>query len=151
MKRSQRIEVAQRVADQREQSKAQALAASERSLQECEAKLRELEGYRLGYIKDFAQRASLGMDASRARDYQIFLARLDEALAQQSELVQRARALRDSERSGWQSAAQRADVVERMMQHVKSDEHRADEKREQLESDERSQRQWARGQTTRGT
>jgi flagellar FliJ protein len=150
MKRSQRLDMVQRVVDDHERRKAEALAASERRVAETEAKLTELEGYRATYIRDFAARAESGITAAAARDYQAFLARLDEALRQQTQIVIGARAQRDSERQNWQGAAQRADAVGQMVKQWKNEEQRALEKREQLEADERSQRQWAHGLEPRG-
>src|SRR5579862_7458904 len=95
MKRAKRMAVVQKVVDDRERRQAQALAASEQRVTESEAKLAELESYRAGYLRDFNAKAGTGMSAVRARDYQVFLARLDEALRQQAQIVTRAKAQRD--------------------------------------------------------
>ncbi len=150
MKRSQRLDMVQRVVDDLERRKAEALAASERRVSENEKKLTELEGYRATYVRDFALRAETGITAASARDYQAFLARLDEALRQQLHLLTGARAQRDAELRNWQGAAQRADAVGQMVKQFKTEEQRALDKREQLESDERSQRLWAHGLEPRG-
>lgn len=150
MKRSQRLDMVQRVVDDLERRKAEALAASERRVTENEMKLTELETYRATYVRDFAVRAETGITAAAARDYQAFLARLDDALRQQSQVVIGVRAQRDAEMRNWQGAAQRADAVGQMVKHWKNDEQRALDKREQLEADERSQRQWAHGLEPRG-
>lgn len=150
MKRTQRLQMVRRVVDDLERRKAEALAAGECRVRESEAKLDELEAYRSGYVRDFAQRAGSGINGASARDYQAFLARLDEALRQQSQLVTRARTQRDSELLNWQGAAQRAQAVGHVVKRWQAEEQRALDKREQLESDERSQRPWAQGLHTRG-
>ena len=150
MKRAQRLEMVQRVVDDLERRKAEALAASERRVSESEAKLAELEGYRMSYVRDFTVRAGSGIDGASARDYQVFLGRLDEALRQQSQVVVRTRAQRDSERQNWQGAAQRAEAVGQIVKHWKNEEQRDLDRREQLESDERSQRPPAHGLDPRG-
>src|SRR6185312_14056214 len=93
-KRSQRMAVVQKVVDDQERRRARALAASEKLVLDSEAKLAELEKYRAGYLRDFSSKAGGGMSAASARDYQVFLARLDEALRQQAQIVARAKAQR---------------------------------------------------------
>src|SRR5688572_22044215 len=111
MKRTQRMEMVQRVVDDTERQRAERLAASEKRVAECEAKLAELESYQAGYARDFVSRAGAGIGAVGLRDYQTFLARLTEAVRQQTQLLTRARAERDAERLNWQNAAQRAEAV----------------------------------------
>jgi flagellar protein FliJ len=151
MKRSQRLEMVKKVVDDFERRKAQALAACERRVNEGERKLSELEAYRASYVRDFAVRAQAGIAAAAARDYQVFLSRLDEALHQQAQSVIGIRALRDSELQNWQDAAQRAEAIGTTVQRWQSEERYALERREQNDSDERSQQVWAQGRVTRGT
>src|ERR1700752_5167696 len=115
MKRAQRLELVQKEVNDQEQRRAEALATSERRLTESETKLAELQSYHDGYVHDFTVRAQAGMDSLMARDYQAFLARLDEALRQQGHVVTRARAQRDGELQKWQGAAQRAKGVGQMV------------------------------------
>jgi flagellar FliJ protein len=150
MKRAQRLEMVQNVVDDLERRRAEALASSERRVSESEAKLAELEGYQASYFRGFAVRAGSGIDANLARDYQAFLARLEEAIRQQTQVVFRTRAQRDSERQNWQGAAQRAEAVGQMVKRFQTEEVRAADKLEQQESDERSARAWAYGLVARG-
>lgn len=151
MKRAQRLQMVQHVVDDQERRRAEALASSERRVTESEAKLLELENYHASYVRGFAMRAQRGMDAAMARDYQVFLARLEEAMRQQTQIVMRARVQRDGELQTWQGAAQRAEVVGQMVRRFQSDAERIQERREQAESDERSQRRWAYAGAGRGT
>lgn len=150
MKRIQRLEMVKKVVDDFERRKAEALAACERRVGESEKKLTELEAYRAGYVRDFAVRAQAGINGAAARDYQVFLGRLDEALHQQTQAVIGTRAQRDSERQNWQDAAQRAEAIGHTVKRWQSEERQALERREQHESDERSQRIWAQGMVSRG-
>jgi flagellar FliJ protein len=150
-KRSQRMEVVQKVVDDHERRRAQALAASERRVSEAEAKLTELESYRANYLRDFNSRAGSGMNAASARDYQVFLARLEEALKQQAQIVVRAKAQRDAEHRNWQGAAQRADAVDHMVKVWDTADRKELERHEQKESDEFSQRSQAHGVHRRGS
>lgn len=143
--------VVQKVVDDQERRRARALAASEKLVLDSEAKLAELEKYRAGYLRDFSSKAGGGMSAASARDYQVFLARLDEALKQQAQIVARAKAQRDIERRNWQGAAQRADAVDHMVQVWDSADRKELERHEQKESDEFSQRSPANGVHRRGS
>lgn len=133
-----------------EKRKAQTLAHSERAVTDSEAKLAELDGYREAYLRDFATRAGGGMSAVRARDYQAFLARLDEALREQTEVVSKARAQRTELLGKWRGAARRSATVDRALQRGLSEEQRRLERREQGESDERAQSRWSSGGGRRG-
>ena len=150
MKRAQRLEMVQNVVDDQERRRAEALAASERRVAEGEAKLAELQSYHESYVRGFAIRAESGIDGAMARDYQAFLARLEEAMRQQTQIVIRARAQRDGEMQTWQGAAQRAEAVGQMVRRFQSEEARAVDRREQVESDERSAHAWAYGLVARG-
>ena len=150
MKRAERLEMVQNVVDDQERRRAEALANSERGVTESEAKLAELQSYLDSYIRGFAIRAESGMDGAMARDYQAFLARLEEALRQQTQIVVRARAQRDGEKQTWQGAAQRAEAVGQMVKRFQTEEAQALDRREQFESDERSARAWAYGLVPRG-
>jgi flagellar protein FliJ len=150
MKRSERLEMVKRVVDDFERRKAEALAVSERRVTESEKKLADLEAYRDGYVRDFTARAKAGITAAAARDYQVFLDRLDEALRQQTQAVIGTRAQRDAELQNWQDAAQRAEAIGQTVKRWQGEERYALERREQIETDERSQRIWAQGMTSRG-
>ena len=150
MKRAQRLEMVQNVVDDQERRRAEALAISEQGLTESEAKLAELQNYLDSYVRGFAIRAESGIDGAMARDYQAFLARLEEALRQQTQIVTRARAQRDGEMQTWQGAAQRAEAVGQMVRRFQNEEARAADRREQVESDERSAHAWTYGLVARG-
>ncbi len=144
MRASKQLELVQRVTDDEERRRAEGLATRERRVAECEAKLAELQRYHAGYQKEFAKHAGGGMNGARLREFQAFLARLGEALRQQTEIVDRARIERDAELAGWRQAAQRADMVDHVVKRRKDEERRAVEHEEQRESDERSLRRHTR-------
>ena|SRR5579871_1115702 len=150
MKRAQRLEMVQNVVDDQERRRAEALAASEKRVAEAEAKLNELQSYLDSYVRGFSVRAQAGIDANMARDYQAFLGRLDEAIKQQTLVVTRASAQRDGEKQNWQGAAQRAEAVGQMVKRFQTEEARAEDRREQQDSDERAARAWTYKMVARG-
>jgi flagellar protein FliJ len=138
MKRSERLDVVQQVAARTERERAERVGVAERHLTEMEQKLQALEKYRGEYEAGFATRAGGGVDVIGMRDFQTFLARLGEALAQQRELVALARKALDAERSNWREAAQRQHVVETLAERWQGEETRAANRRDQNENDELS-------------
>jgi flagellar protein FliJ len=140
MTRSKRLAPAGRVIDERERQQAEQLALSEKRVAESEAKLAELERYYADYAREFAIKAGKGTGVSSLRDYQTFLARLTQAVSQQTGLLLSVRQERDAELVRWQQAARHAKAVGNVMERWRSEEHYAEEKRDQRESDERAQR-----------
>jgi flagellar FliJ protein len=140
MKRVERLRMVERAIDDIERRRAESLAASERRLNACAAKLAELEAYHGAYTRQFNERAEAGIGGAGLRDYQTFLARLAEAVRQQTTVVMRARTERDAELLSWKNAAQRAEAVGRLVSRWKNEEHRLGELSEQRESDDRAQR-----------
>ena len=134
------MQTVERVVSDVERKRAESLAACERRVTESETKLVELETYQKTYATQFNARAGAGIGAAGLRDFQTFMARLADAVKQQTQLVSKAKADRDAELRVWQHAAQRAEAVGGLVKRWQSEEQRADDKREQSESDERAQR-----------
>lgn len=151
MKKTERIGMVRRVVDDIERRKAEALAAGEKSVRAAQAKLDELEAYRAAYVRDFARRAESGMSAAGAREYQVFLSRLDEALRQQSQILTQARLQRGAELESWRTAARRATAVGNLATHWQAEERQLADKIEQKETDERSQQLWSRRTIAHGS
>lgn len=139
MKRSDRLDVVQQAAARTERERAERVGAAERHLVEMQQKLTALEKYRSEYETGFASRAGGGVDVIGMRDFQTFLAKLGEALKQQRELVAMARTALEAERDHWREAAQRAHVVETLAERWQTEETRAENRRDQQETDELSQ------------
>lgn len=138
MKRAERLDVVQRVTERAERERAEQLAHAEKLVVESENKLVELIRYRQEYERNFQRGA--GTDITRIRDYQVFLARLGEAIAQQRTLVTQAQARRSAEFARWQEAAQRTRAIETLSERWQAEERRESDRLEQRDSDERALR-----------
>ena len=138
MKRSEGLDVVQQVTARTERERAERVGAAQRHLVEMQQKLAALERYRSEYESGFAARAGAGLGVVGMRDFQTFLARLGEALAQQRELIVLAEGALEAERSHWREAAQRAHVVDTLADRWQSEEKRAADRRDQQDSDELS-------------
>lgn len=151
MTKTQRIDMVRRVVDDVERRKAEALAECERRVHEARGRLEELEGYRAAYVRDFNVRAQAGLDGAAAREYQVFLGRLEDALRHQGQILSQAEAQRSAELENWRGAARRAAAVDTLAKHWRAEERRVDDQREQHDTDERSLQQWNRRSPVRVT
>ena len=140
MSPTRRFQLVQRVTDEKERRQAQRLAQSRARVAQCEAKLKELQGYHAGYLRDFDKRAASGIGGSGIREFHAFLAKLGEAIQQQEDLLNKARADSEAERTSWQGAAQRSQIMDKVVERHAAKELKARDQRDQRESDERGQR-----------
>lgn len=148
MTRSERLAPVQRVFGQAEQKRARDLGESQQRLAAAEQKLQDLREYRQDYERSFQQRAKAGQPVTALRDFQVFLARLDQAIEQQGQIVEAARADVAGRTTQWQSAARQVKAVDSVVGRWKDEERRAGDRRDQKDTDERAQRAGiARGQT----
>ncbi len=140
MKRAARLQPVQKIVVDAERKQAEQLAVAERALAAQEKKLSELTAYRDDYTQGFARRASGGMGARDLVDYQAFMARLNDAIKQQTAVVQKFCGERDAQSKRWQEAALRAKALGHVITGWQQEAARAADKRDQRETDERAQR-----------
>jgi flagellar export protein FliJ len=150
MKRVERLRIFQRAIEDIESRRAAALAASERRLSACTAKLAELEAYRETYARQLGQCAEALIDAAQRRAYVTFLGQLAQAVRQQKAFVARARTEHDADRLSWQDAAQRAEVVGRLVSRWKNQEYGLGSVCGQRESVDRARRRYLRAEAAHG-
>jgi flagellar FliJ protein len=141
MTRSERLGVVQNATAHTEREHAERVALAERHVVEMEEKLTALENYRKEYEAGLATRAGAGLGVAAVRDYQAFLARLGDAIEQQRQAVEQARAAHQTAILAWREAAKRAHVVDTLHERWQSEESRAESRRDQRDSDELSQQQ----------
>jgi flagellar FliJ protein len=146
MTRSERMAPVQQVLEGTEQSRARELGDGQQRLADAEAKLAELRTYAGEYQRAYRQRAESGTGITKLRDFQAFLARLEQATSQQEKMVALAREQVAAQRRNWQGAARQVKAVETVVDQWRSAEAKAGERRDQKESDERAQQYASRGQ-----
>ena len=130
----------QKVLDRKEKDRARELGEAQGRLSAAEVKLRDLEQYRQDYEQAFQQRAKAGQPVRALRDFQVFLARLDQAIQQQRQIVAATRNDVSGHSTLWQSAARKVKAVESVVDRWQGEERRAQDRRDQKETDERAQR-----------
>jgi flagellar FliJ protein len=131
--------VVQQATSHTEREQAEKVAQAERHVVEMEQKLTALENYRKEYEDGFAARAGAGVGAAAGRDFQTFLARLSDAMEQQRQVVEQARAAHQAAIVIWREAAKRAHVVDTLAERWQVEESREEGRRDQRDNDELSQ------------
>ena len=101
MKRAQRLDHFRDGLESSEKEHRARLAAAEAKLGEARSRLAELQRYRDEYLQGLGNRTASGIDATALRDYHAFVARLGEAVRQQSLLLSRTELECDFERQRW--------------------------------------------------
>lgn len=112
------------------------LAEQQQLLASGEAQLRELETFR----DEYAGTLRGGVDVRALLNHRQFLQRINEAIEHQRGVVQRQREALEQERIRWLAAHSRAKALESVAQRFQDADRRADERREQAQADERTQR-----------
>lgn len=145
MKRSKRMEPVYRLASERAAELARVYAARRERLDQERERLAQLRGFRREYEQKLAVSAGRGIDAYRLRDYNAFLARIDEAICHQRQSLARLETEVEGLRLTWLDHWGNARALEQLVARYRREEQRADAARDQRLHDELAQRQCGRG------
>jgi flagellar protein FliJ len=140
MKRSKRLEPVGEIAENEERECAARVSALQSRLEEAQRRVNELKRYVVEYQSMFQQRAAAGMVVSGIRDYQTFLARLNEAVHQQDLIVSQVESDCAKARVQWLEAAARKSAVTKVIESARAEDRKIEDRRSQKENDEHAQR-----------
>lgn len=115
---------------------AQEFGASQKSHSERVAQLEQLVQFKADYERTLTARGSEGMDARQFQDYRLFLARLEEAIAQQTREIQGSEASLSAARDEWASKSQRNQALDQLVEDRQKQWVRAQEKLNQKRADD---------------
>ncbi len=138
------------VAAAKQQAAARRLGDCQREVDTRTARLTELLAYQAEYAQRFESSGGIGLDMTRLQDYRAFLARLNDAISQQRQLVEAARSDYEKMKSHWLGTRQQAQAIDKVVDRFKRDEGRAYDRREQSETDERALQNHRRRDTDSG-
>lgn len=138
MTRSKRMNPVVKVAEHREKDAARRLGQTQERLQQQQARLQELVGYRDEYNLKFQQTCGAGVDVKQLQEYRMFLSRLNDAIAQQHRTIASAEREVEQARAGWLRTRSRSQALDKVRDRFIDAERRDAERREQADSDERS-------------
>ena len=133
-RRSTKLEKFVALASTEERTLGEETGQSQRRLQKEKERLGELNAYRV----DYAEKArSVGdMRAAQWKDYQRFLARLDDAVRTQEQRIRTCEQNVEAHRQRWLAKRRRLESLERVLDRYRSEERAADERRDQRSLDD---------------
>lgn len=140
MIRSKRIAAIMRLSRVETDAAARTLASSTQGLAAYEDELQQLRVYRIEHANQLRVRGGRTLGGAEIRNHLIFIQKLDEAVARLEVRVatQRRANARDQER--WLGARHKTKALDGIALRHRGSEERARQHREQLASDDRSQR-----------
>lgn len=125
-----------RLAGDRAEAAAKVFAEAQQRLEQHKGRLQQLGAFREDYQRQRVSSAGGGMDGFRLRDYNAFIARIDEAIRQQEGTVRQAEAEVERTRLQWLEVLGRARAIDKVVDRYRNDERREEERRSQRENDE---------------
>lgn len=140
MSPSKRLKPVQKVAANRERDAARSMGQARIHLAQEEAKLVQLKQYHQEYLERFQKLSSQGMNASQLQEYRAFLAKLDEAIRQQQQVVASSLADHSSHKDNWKQKHTRTQALGKVVERYHKEERKSADRTEQKENDERNTR-----------
>lgn len=140
MNKVQRLQSAAQVAHTREDQATEALADSQRCLAEHQSRLQQLLDFRTEYAERLQVAGQQGIVGRQLRGYTAFLASLDAAISQAHQSLERLQEELQRRRQVWVTNRAKTQALEEVIHRYRLEQGRAEQRREQAESDERSLR-----------
>ena len=140
MSNSNQLQPVANLARHNERSAARRHGDVQREFRQQQAQLEELIRYRNQYVENFQQAGKTGLSIVQLRDYQLFLARLDQAIAQQRQQVQQHHAETRQSQANWIDKRGKSKMLDKVVAGRVQQEQQAAEKREQRELEDRPHR-----------
>jgi flagellar FliJ protein len=135
------------LAQKKRDAQAQRLGALTRERDDARQRLAMLVTYRTEYQSRLSEASSRGIDLTRLRNYQAFLAQLERAIAQQTELVAQAERSVDGAKAQWTSERQRVESFNALDERHQTSVARDEQRRAQKLTDEWAARNGAHPRT----
>ncbi len=136
MERSKRIQPLVRLAGNREEQAAQALAQAQENLANQEAKLENLDNYRGEYRQVVSAAGGQGVNGRQVRGFHSFLGQLDQAVEGQRQMIERARMEVEQRRQEWLAARVECQRMDLVIERFQEEEAQHEARREQKVMDE---------------
>jgi flagellar protein FliJ len=137
---SERFKPIQKIAEKKERDAATAFGKTLRDREAAQARLAELQQYHAEYLERFAQATQNGVCGATIQEYQAFIGKLEFAIEQQQQVLQDVQLRCDDSKAQWRGKFTKARAVDNAVDRMRAHEEKQREHKEQLASDERSQR-----------
>ena len=136
MKRSDRMQMIEKLAKQREDQAANALAQTRQRLEQEGAQLTELEGYRAEYVTYLETQGSIGLSITQWRRTQGFIDQLGSVISQQEGVIKQWQRQEQQVLLQWQNLYQRRKSIGQLVDKLSMEEVIEADKQEQKALDE---------------
>jgi flagellar FliJ protein len=140
MKKSQRMKPIASIAHSEQKRVAIELGEAQLKLQSQEARLLELSNYLQAYQGQFIKNSTIRLNPSQVLNYQQFIENLRRAIAEQMAIAKNAMDDVNDKRQQWFDSRNKVKVFEKVISRYQSEEDKLEDRREQREHDELSQR-----------
>jgi len=137
MRSAKRLQPVARLARHSERDAARRHGNVLREYQQQQQQLDELIRYRNQYVENFQRAGKAGLSIVQLRDYQLFLSRLDQAIAQQNQQVQQRQQVSQQSQANWMEKRGKSKMIDKVVANRAEAERRQQEKREQRELEDR--------------
>jgi flagellar FliJ protein len=138
VKRSQRMALVQRLAEQREEALVKVMGQTQQLLSQEQSQLQQLIAYRDDYTRQKSSSTMHFMGGEALRNYTAFMANLDQALDQQGAQIKRVEERLSQLKQQWFQAHARSKNLKNLVSRYKDDELLLLEKQLQRELDDRA-------------
>lgn len=140
IKRSKRLQTIVDIKARQEQAALEVLGQSQRQHTEMKKQVEGLTNYRSDYVDKCNAFARDGVKVSRLIEFRAFIDKLDIAIAGQEKLLNRMEQDVQMKRQVWEFTHRSTKTIQKVRESALKTEKKIEDKREQLEQDERSSR-----------
>ncbi|MDB2373265.1 flagellar export protein FliJ [Psychrosphaera haliotis] len=146
MKEYNQLHILKKIETDKEQQAITAMQSAQSYLQANQAKLKEVQSYKLDYLKKMQSRGVSGIGGASYQHYQRFIVQLDQGIAAQMNVVDIAKQVLEQRKQEWFVQKNKVKAVDTLLtQKAKARQQRID-KYEQNQSDEFASQQYIRRQ-----
>lgn len=140
MKKSQRIKTLVDLKAEQEKNAMKDLGIAQKKSLDIQAQVESLKKYRQEYQNKFNQLGSGGINISQLMEFKSFIDKLDQAIAGQERSLRLSQENLLVKRKAWESIHHKTNSLQKVMDSATAAEMKHENKREQLELDERATR-----------
>ncbi len=137
---ARRFQAIQRIARKKENDAAARFGQARRQRDEARQRLRELQDYRAEYLDRYAAAVAAGEAAARLQEYQVFITRLEQAIAEQQRILARRQMACEQARQTWNGEYTHSRAIGRVVERKTEEEAQDRARREQRLIDDRGVR-----------
>jgi len=137
---TERFKPIQKIVSHKERKAAAALGESLKQREAATQRLDELRQYLAEYHERFARAAASGLSSRQMIEFQVFIGKLETAIAQQEQIVAQSQLRCDNSKAQWRGRYTKSKAMDNAVDRMHRAESEDRDRKEQSESDERAQR-----------